>query len=110
MERVWAGDVHAVTDAAVAVRSCRDEHGVDLTVGAMSVVAAQVAGVGSGLIKVGLLGLGLALEFKDDDRAVDEEDDIGPTRFERELVLQDGRVLVGELVDLHDLADLVPGS
>ena len=38
-----------------------------LALGAMLVVAAQVAGVGDRLIEVGLLRLGLALELEYDD-------------------------------------------
>jgi hypothetical protein len=79
---------------------------VDLTVGAMSVVAAQIARIGSSLIKVSLLGLGLAFEFKDNYSTVHEEDDVRPARFQREFVLQNGSVSVREFIGLDNLAGL----
>ena len=98
--------MHAVAHADVPGRARGHDHRVHFAVGAVLVVAAQVAGVGSGLVEVGLLWLGLALELEDDDGAVDEEHDVRPTRLQRQLVLEDGGVLLGELVDLDDLADL----
>ena len=79
---------------------------MDLPFGAMPVVAAQVASVGRGLVQVCLLWLGLALQLEHDYSAAHKEHDVRPTRFERELVLENGGVLLGELVDLDDLAHL----
>ena len=100
-------DVHAVARADVPVRARRDDHGVHLALGAVLVVAAQVARVGSRLVEVGLVGLFLALEFEDDDGAADEQDDVGSARLQRQLVLEDRGVGVGEVVEDDDLADLM---
>ncbi len=83
VQRVRASDVHAITNTRVAVRARGHEDGVHFAVRAVLVVAAQVTGVRRGLVEVGLLGLGLAFEFEDDDGAVHEQDHIGPSRFER---------------------------
>ena len=75
-------------------------------IGTVLVVAAQVARVGCGLVKVSLLGLCLALEFENHDGPVHEKHYIGPARFKRQFVLENRCVLVGELIDLDNLADL----
>ena len=83
MQSVGACDVHAVAYARIAVRTSGDKHRVHLAVGAVLVVAAQVASVGSCLVEVGLLWFGLALQLKDDDGAADQEDDVWAARLER---------------------------
>ena len=62
----------------------------------MPVVTAQVARVRGSLIEVGLLRIGLALELDHDDGAADQEHDVGPARLQRQLVLEDRGVLLGE--------------
>jgi ferric-dicitrate binding protein FerR (iron transport regulator) len=90
----------------VAVRAGRHEHRVHLAIGAVLVVAAQVASIGGRLVEICLLGLRLALQLEHDDGAADQQDYVGAPRLERELVLEDGGVLVGEFIDLNDRADL----
>ena len=76
MQRRRPADVHAVAHADVPWRARGHDHGVDLALGAVPVVAAQVARVGGGLVEVGLVRLGLALQLEDDHGAADEQHDV----------------------------------
>ncbi len=98
--------MHSVANTGVSVRTSGHQDRVHFAIGTALAVAAQVARVGCSLVKVGLLGLCLALEFEDHDGPVHEKHYIGPARFERQSVLKNRWVLFGELIDLDDLADL----
>jgi hypothetical protein len=110
-------DVHAIPHTDVAWRSRRHHDGMHLAVGAVPVIAAKVSRVRCRLVKVGLVWFCFALQLQHHHGAIDQKDDVGSPRFEWQLVLEDGRVLLGKLVDLNDLADfdldlwdrLIPG-
>jgi len=77
-----------------------------LAVGAVAVVATQVARIFGGLVKIALVGLCFAFEFEDDDRPTHEQNDIGTPGLKRQLVLENGRIPVREVVHLDNPADL----
>lgn len=47
------------------------------------------------------------LELQDHDGAADQQDHIRPPRFQRQLVLEDGRALLGGGIDLAELPHLL---
>ena len=106
VDRVGPHHMHAVVGAHEAACACGHDHRIDLSVVALAVVGAEVAGVGGGLVEVGLRGAFFALELEDDDGAADQQEDIGPPELQRELVLQNGAVLRGVRMGLQRLANL----
>jgi hypothetical protein len=78
---------------------------VDLSVVALAVVGAEVAGVGGGLVEVGLRGGRFALELEHDDGASDQQEHVGAAKLERQLVLQNRAVLGRVRMGLQRLAD-----
>jgi len=106
MQSVWSDYVYTVTCARIAMCMRRDNDRVHLPVRAMPVVAAQVTRIPGGLVEIGLIRFCLAFEFEDDDRSTHEQDDIGTPGFKRQLVLENGRIPVREVVHLDNPADL----
>jgi len=106
MQSVWSDHVYTVTCACIAMCPRRDNDRVHLPVGAMPVVAAQVTRIPGGLVEIGLIRFCLAFEFEDDDRSTHEQDDIGTPGLKRQLVLENGRISVREVVHLDNPADL----
>ena len=72
----------------------QDERRLDLSIGALAVVAAKVTRIRGCLIDIDTLGASLALELEDKDGPAEKQDNIRPPGLHWELVLEDRRVVV----------------
>ena len=72
VDRVGPHHMDAVVGADEAACAGRYDHRIDLSVVALAVVGAEVAGVGGGLVEVGLRRALLALKLENDDGAADQ--------------------------------------
>ena len=92
VECIRPADEDPLLSRQPTLRSHRHEHRIHGNMLAVAVIAAQITRVCRDLIDIGLRRHVLPLQFEDDDRAIDEEDDIRPPRLEGKLVLEDRRV------------------
>jgi hypothetical protein len=105
VQGVGADDMDVVLVALVTAGTGGDDDRVNLSRFAFAMVTAEVAGVGGGLVKVGLGRSGLALELEDEDGVASEDNDIRSAGFHGELVFQDCAVLGGAFVLLKDFTE-----
>jgi hypothetical protein len=105
VESVGTHDMDIGFASEVTACTCGDDGSVDLTTVAGAVVAAEVAGVGGGLVEVGLGGCDFPFELEHYNRIPSKDHDIGSARFHGELIFEDGAVLGGAVVVVEDLAE-----
>ncbi len=95
IECVWTDNVHACVPSESAGRSRENQRRLHNAVRTLAVIPAEVSSVGRRLINVGTLGVSLTFDLKDQDRSAKKEHDVRPALLHWQLVLENGRVIVG---------------